>query len=110
MAYIKLAAAIADAERYIAENPRINDILTPCRCDAQYSSISCSCLPSRLDEAKAKLAKIDLSQGTSSISRQSTYNYTHHVDTCDCGNCYKARMDSGTQGLSQKNTKDSTKQ
>lgn len=23
--------------------------------------------------------------------------YTHEVDTCPCGNCYKSRVDSGTQ-------------
>lgn len=23
--------------------------------------------------------------------------YTHQVDTCPCGNCYKSRVDSGTQ-------------
>ena len=109
MAYIKLAAAIADAERYIAENPRINDILTPCRCDAQSCSVSCSCLPSRLNEAKVKIAKINHPQAASSISRQTTYNYTHHVDTCDCGTCYKARMDSGTQKAYEKARKDTTK-
>ena len=28
----------------------------------------------------------------------SPYDYKHHVDTCACGTCYKARVDSGTQG------------
>ena len=23
--------------------------------------------------------------------------YTHQVDTCPCGNCYKSRVDSGTE-------------
>ena len=102
MAHLKLAAAIAEAERYIAENPRINDILLPCHCDAQYCSIYCSCVPGRVNEAKAKLAKMDL-------NRQSTFNYQHHVDTCDCGTCYKARVDSGTQEAYQKARKDTTK-
>ena len=109
MAHVKLAAAIAEAEAYLAENPRINRVLLPCHCDAQYCSINCSCLPGRVNEAKAKLAKMDLVQVTSSITRQSTYDYSHHVDNCACGTCYKARMDSGTQGLSQKNTNDTTK-
>ena len=108
MAHVNLAAAILEAEAYLAENPRIKSVLLSCHCDAQYCSIYCSCLPGRVNEAKAKLAKMDLVQVTSSITRQSTYDYSHHVDNCACGTCYKARMDSGTQGP-RKNTNDTTK-
>jgi hypothetical protein len=97
MAHIKLAASIAEAEAYLAENPKIISVLAPCHCDAQYCSIYCSCLPGRVNAAKAKLAKI------------STYDYQHRVDTCDCGTCYKARVDSGTQEAYEKARKDTTK-
>jgi hypothetical protein len=108
MAHVKLAASIAEAEAYLAENPKINSVLLPCYCDAQYCSIYCSCLPGRVSEAKGKLAKMDLVQVTSSITKHNTYDYQHHVDNCACGTCYKARMDSGTQGASKK-TNDMTK-
>uniref|UniRef100_A0A6C0ANK1 Uncharacterized protein n=1 Tax=viral metagenome TaxID=1070528 RepID=A0A6C0ANK1_9ZZZZ len=29
------------------------------------------------------------------VATQSPYQYKHNVDTCACGTCYKARVDSG---------------
>lgn len=37
-----------------------------------------------------------------SLPRQTTYEYQHHVESCACGNCYKARVDSGTQHAYEK--------
>jgi hypothetical protein len=102
MAHVKLAASIAEAEKYLVENPKINSVLLPCHCDAQYCSIYCSCLPGRVNEAKVKLAKMNLNRHTS-------YNYSHQVDTCECGICYKARVDSGTQESYEKARNDTTK-
>lgn len=56
-----------------------------CRCDAQYCSISCTCLPGKV-----------ASPG-SNAQPSSEYTYSHNVDTCPCGICYKSRVDSGTQ-------------
>jgi len=30
-------------------------------------------------------------------TRESPFEYKHNVETCACGTCYKARVDSGTQ-------------
>jgi hypothetical protein len=39
---------------------------------------------------------------------QSPYDYKHQVDSCACGTCYKARVDSGTQHLYEKRCKDAS--
>jgi len=42
------------------------------------------------------------------LSRQSSYDYQHHVDTCPCGTCHKARVDSGTADQYMKRCKRDT--
>jgi hypothetical protein len=42
------------------------------------------------------------------LKRESPYEYKHQVDSCACGTCYKARVDSGTQHLYEKKCKDAT--
>jgi hypothetical protein len=42
------------------------------------------------------------------VKRESPYDYKHQVDSCSCGTCYKARVDSGTQHLYEKKCKDAT--
>jgi hypothetical protein len=98
-----LKAAIANAEAEIAANPELD--LAPCRCDAQYCGVTCSCLPSRLAEAKAPLP---VTKPIAPVTKQSPYDYKHQVDTCACGTCYKARVDSGTQHLYEKRCRDAT--
>lgn len=189
-----LAIAVAQAEAELAANPELNADLASCRCDAQYSAACCSCLPSRLAEAKSwaktresarmaaaakaaserataeadkwratlakdaqeqldakpalnqvleacycqsgsclclpgrvhrakeafdkaapqmsqveahgwqVLADLDAFRAkmniqSSPVSRQSAFDYKHHVEDCPCGTCHKARVDSGTQGV-----------
>ena len=40
------------------------------------------------------------------VQRQSSYEYTHQVETCACGVCHKSRVDSGTQGVYEKKIKE----
>ena len=39
------------------------------------------------------------------VSRQSPFDYQHHVENCACGTCHKARVDSGTQDAYEKRCK-----
>lgn len=91
---------IQAAEAELAANPGLK--VGPCRCDAQYSNISCSCLPGRI--ADAKEAKPLVAPVASPHTRGSYY--THNVDTCACGTCYKSRVDSGTEAAYVKRCKD----
>ena len=110
-----MSSAIGEAEAELAANPRLIQLLPPCRCDAQYSPVSCSCLPGRLREVKGKMSPVEkrgwevLAQleGKASVAvavaapvptpTKSAFDYKHNVDTCACGTCYKARVDSGTE-------------
>ena len=118
-----MAAAQRKAEEELAEKPwlRVGD----CRCDSQYSAVSCSCLPGRVAEANAESARMAAAAkaaserataervaaelaaaelaapGPAPLSRQSTYEYKHYVETCACGTCHKARVDSGTEHIYQ---------
>ena len=104
-----MVSAQQKAEAELVEKPWLD--VGCCRCDAQYSAVSCSCLPGRLEEAKVKSAKMAAAAATAAVRateevkavmaaqpqpQKSVYDYTHEVDTCACGTCYKARMDSGT--------------
>jgi len=92
---------IQAAEAELAANPGLK--VGPCRCDAQYSNISCSCLPGRI--ADAKEAAKPLVAPVASPHTRGSY-YTHNVDTCACGTCYKSRVDSGTEAAYVKRCKD----
>jgi hypothetical protein len=48
------------------------------------------------EEAKASLAK--MAPLAAKEEPKSAYDYKHQVDTCACGTCHKARVDSGTDG------------
>ena len=148
-----MAAAQQKAEGELAASPALKAELVPCRCEAQSSAVSCSCLPGRVAEARLKakeaaakpeqnedldacycdarysaitcgclpdsLAGLAATGGGGGggglqvlaevtaktplpvplpvpLVRQSTYDYQHHVETCACGTCHKARVDSGT--------------
>lgn len=100
--------------------------LSPCRCDAQYVNIACSCLPGRVAEIKDQLTPVEkrgwevlgylktptepsaamTTPSSAATKPQSPYDYKHQVDSCACGTCYKARVDSGTQHLYEKKCKD----
>jgi hypothetical protein len=92
--------------------------LSPCRCDAQYVNIACSCLPGRVAEIKDQLTPVEKrgwevlgylktpTEPSAATKPQSPYEYKHQVDSCACGTCYKARVDSGTQHLYEKKCKD----
>jgi hypothetical protein len=43
------------------------------------------------------------------VSRQSAFDYKHHVDDCACGTCHKARVDSGTQDAYEKRCKEASR-
>jgi hypothetical protein len=51
-----MGSALQKAQAELAEKPwlRVGD----CRCDAQYSCVSCSCLPGRVAEANAESARM----------------------------------------------------
>ena len=126
-----LARAQALAETALAENPQLKVDLAPCRCDAQYSAASCSCLSGRVAEAKswakaresakmAAAAKAASERATAearaagcslepTLPRQSSYDYHHHIESCPCGTCHKARVDSGTQEAYEKKCKEATR-
>lgn len=71
------------------------------RCDAQYHSIPCSSIRGIIEDTRQTLA-LNSTGSIPPIQRQSSYEYTHQVDTCSCGICHKARVDSGIQGLYEK--------
>jgi hypothetical protein len=79
---------ITAAEQELAAHPELK--VAPCRCDARYANIVCSCVPSRVAEAKAAAA------AAAAQKPSSAYDYKHNVDSCPCGTCHKARLDSGT--------------
>jgi len=90
-----MASAVQKAEAEVAANPGLKAVIASCRCDAQYCAVNCSCIVARVSDALRQIAK------------QSTYEYKHHVETCACGTCYKARVDSGmdrayTKSIQQK--------
>lgn len=60
-------------------------ILAPCYCAAE----PCTCFAARRAAYDANTSgAIFLKMA------RSTYDYTHEVETCACGTCHKARMDS----------------
>jgi hypothetical protein len=97
---------IQNAEAELAANPQLK--VGPCRCDAQYSNISCSCLPGRIADAKKEADAKPLVGGGGSVASPHTRGsyYTHNVDTCACGTCYKSRVDSGTEAAYAKKCKE----
>jgi len=76
---------VVSAEEELAAHPELK--VGNCRCEAQYANIRCSCLPGRMAEVKKGMAG------------GGTFDYQHNIDTCACGTCYKARVDSGTQEI-----------
>jgi len=107
----KMKAATVTAQAEAAANPELH--VVPCRCDAQYCNVTCSCLPGRIAEAKAISAAPTVATSAATVVtpvatvvKQSPYDYKHNVDTCACGTCYKSRVDSGTQHLYEKRCKD----
>ena len=98
-----------DAEAELAAKPELK--VGPCRCDAQYCNISCSCLPGRIADAKKEAEAKPMVGGSepkpvvASPHTRGSY-YTHNVDTCACGTCYKSRVDSGTEQAYAKRCKD----
>jgi hypothetical protein len=126
-----MVSVIKKAEAELAEKPWLK--VGDCRCDAQYSAVSCYCLPGRLAEAKAKYSAALAAEPVAvpvavpvaapvamaspvpapvpkpgTLSRQSTYDYQHHVDSCPCGTCHKARVDSGTQEAYEKKCRENS--
>lgn len=85
--------AIAEAQAELAAHPDLK--VVPCRCDAQYANVICSCLPGRVADAK-KAAEAPAAAAPAAQKASSPYEYKHNVDSCACGTCHKARMDSGT--------------
>ena len=96
-------AVINAAEAELAAKPELK--VGPCRCDAQYSNISCSCLPGRIADAKKEAEPKPMTAPVASPHTRGSY-YTHNVDTCPCGTCYKSRVDSGTQEAYAKKCKE----
>ena len=47
-------------------------------------------------------AKAVVEANANATAQTSVYEYKHKVETCQCGVCYKSRVDSGTQGAHQK--------
>lgn len=43
------------------------------------------------------------------VVRQSTYEYKHNVDSCACGTCHKARVDSGTDDTYMERCRENSK-
>ena len=52
--------------------------------------------PGRLREVN--VARDNMNIVSPPVSKLSVFDYKHHVDSCACGTCHKARCDSGTQG------------
>jgi hypothetical protein len=42
------------------------------------------------------------------LVRQSTFDYQHKVESCACGTCHKARVDSGTQQVYEKKCREAS--
>ena len=95
--------AIQAAEAELAAKPELK--VGPCRCDAQYCNISCSCLPGRIADAKKEAEAKPITAPAASPHTRGSY-YTHNVDTCACGTCYKSRVDSGTEQAYAKKCKE----
>lgn len=51
---------------------------------------------------QAHKAKVDVEANANAKTQTSVYEYKHKVETCECGVCYKSRVDSGTQGAHEK--------
>lgn len=51
---------------------------------------------------QAHKAKVDVEANANATAQTSVYEYKHKVETCECGVCYKSRVDSGTQGAHEK--------
>jgi hypothetical protein len=110
-AVVGRANTMALVEQELFAHPELVASLMPCRCDARYCSVSCSCLPGRVVEARERASgKMAASAAAAAVAAAapvaskpfvsgcgtSTYDYKHHVDDCACGTCHKARVDSGT--------------
>lgn len=116
------------AQEELDNKPALKEVLEPCYCGAG----SCLCLPGRVHRAKEKLKEkaaeavgagleaakngestpflsLFRSRGPEPQGKRSTYDYTHHVETCPCGTCHKARVDSGTQGAYEKQCRENTR-
>lgn len=136
------ASSVEKAQTELDAKPVLKGFLEPCYCEAVHRPVSCVCLPGRVHRAKEKLKDkaaeavgggleaAKKGEATSFLSlfrsrapepvamavaapkhvsavaavpvpaaltRQSNYDYQHHVDSCPCGTCHKARVDSGTQ-------------
>ena len=115
--------ASAEAAEWRANNEEKREAIDTCYCDARYTAMSCECLPDSETEAPLEPAAVALLEPAAvaplepaapptgflpsalpssaatlptPVSRQSSYDYQHHVDTCPCGTCHKSRVDSGT--------------
>ena len=73
------------------------------RCKQKDEAMLLEALPA-LEEWKVKNAA--LGSMSPVLQRQSSYEYTHQVETCACGVCHKSRVDSGTQAAYEKRTRD----
>jgi hypothetical protein len=72
-----------------------HQILASCYCAAE----PCRCFAARRAEYDGNTsAAIFMRKVEAQKKARSTYDYTHHVETCPCGTCHKARVDSGTDG------------
>ena len=105
-AELKLTAIAADSpgavEKATATLARAEQNLKTCVCDASHSGVACVCFPRR--KAEAEMASDNLralqelapaAAPAAAKAEPSPYDYKHNVDTCACGTCHKARMDSG---------------
>jgi len=75
------------------------------RCKQKDEEMLLEALPA-INEWKAKNADAALGSMPPVLQRESSYEYTHQVETCACGVCHKSRVDSGTQAAYEKRTKD----
>ena len=128
------------AEQELAVHPELK--VGPCRCDAQYANVMCSCLAGRIADAKKAaglvaavpltapgfLPPVAAATGGAAEPKVAACHcyanytylkctcvaepvadakpaaappysnpYTHKVETCPCGTCHKARVDSGME-------------
>jgi len=74
-------------------------ILASCHCGAE----PCTCFAARRADYDANTSAAIFMNKVEALKKEhSTYDYTHHVETCPCGTCHKARVDSGTDGAYSK--------
>jgi hypothetical protein len=75
-----------------------HQILASCYCAAE----PCTCFAARRAEYDANTSSAIFTRALEAQKARSAYDYTHHVETCPCGTCHKARVDSGFKAKESK--------